>query len=414
MDIPKFEKIEDWFKFLTGLEPTGDQVNVLKSVTNLEDKKIVVSAGRQSGKTLTVAVAILYWVFCYNEPIKILLISPQTNVLYYHIRNIFDRNKDLFEGHVLAEGVYSLVPLRGFTTDRGTQVWVKGATDKQIRGIPADMVVIDEACEVKNDIILTALGNLSGKISKIILLSTPHKSNSLFVKWATEPESQFKVFQWSSEGLAWHDKTLLETKRKEMSREQYAVEVLGRPPTKEERAFFPKKHIDKCIFEGESVREGGQIEIGVDFGETESKTVLTVVEKIGKIRRKVLYVKSWKLPPELVAPEIMTEILKWKPSIVKADNRPKEYREALKKLTDKIVFLDGIFHKDLMLGQLQAHVREHNVLIPQNQVELIKQLTTYKRGKSTGDDYVDSLALACYEFEVPRTSFSKVAISSIE
>jgi len=405
--MSRWINIEDYFEYLTGLKPTKDQAELLKTLTDMSNKKIIISAGRQSGKTLTCAVAVLWYVFEYDKPIKVLLISAQENILYFHIREIFKRHPEFTE-EIVAQGVYSLVPLRGFESKRGSIVYVKGATDKQIRGLPADVVFIDEACECKDDVILTALGNLSGPISKFILLSTPHKDN-LFTRWATDENSGFKVHMWSAENLPWHDKTILETKKKEMSSEKYAVEVLGRPPTIQERGFFSRTHVNKCITESPIVREGGTIEIGIDFGEIESSTVLTVIERVGRIKCKILNIKKWKLPPELVSDEILVEIRKWNPTIVKADNKPPEYMNILKSKTRKIVFIDCTFHKELMLGQLQKLIREHNILIPQHEVELIKQLTTYKRGMKVGDDYVDSLALAVYDYGF-KPSYGKVFI----
>jgi len=43
-------------------------------------------------------------------------------------------------------------------------------------------VVIDEADKVKEEIILYAIGNLTGSIAKLIMLSTPDTDTSLFVK----------------------------------------------------------------------------------------------------------------------------------------------------------------------------------------------------------------------------------------
>jgi hypothetical protein len=403
--MSRWVNIEDYFEYLTGLKPTKDQTELLKTLTDMNNKKIIISAGRQSGKTLTCAVAVLWYVFEYEKPIKVLLISAQENILYFHIREIFKRHPE-FTDEIVAQGVYSLVPLRGFESKKGSIVYVKGATDKQIRGLPADVVFIDEACECKDDVILTALGNLSGPISKFILLSTPHKDN-LFTRWATDENSGFKVHMWSAESLPWHDKTILETKKKEMSSEKYAVEVLGRPPTIQERGFFSRTHINKCVTESPIVREGGTIEIGIDFGEIESSTILTVIERVGRIKSKILNIKKWKLPPELVSDEILVEIRKWNPTIVKADNKPPEYMNILKTKTRKIVFIDCTFHKELMLGQLQKLIREHNILIPQHEVELIKQLTTYKRGMKVGDDYVDSLALAIYDYEY-KPSYGRI------
>ena len=404
--IPKLD-IVSFFEYVTGLKPTEDQKQLLLSLTDMNVKKVIISAGRQSGKSITCAVAILWLSFVYGQeyPVKILLVSAQENILYFHIREILKRCPE-FEEEIVAHGVYSLVPLRGYELRNGSIVYVRGATDKQIRGLPADIVFIDEAAEVKDDVILTALGNLSGSISKFILLSTPHKDN-LFTKWATDENSGFKVHMWSAENLPWHDKTILETKKKEMSSEKYAVEVLGRPPTIQERGFFSRTHVNKCISDSPIVREGGTIEIGIDFGEIESCTILTVIERVGRIKCKILEIKKWKLPPELVADEILVQIRKWNPTIVKADNKPPEYMNVLKTKTRKIVFIDCTFHKELMLGQLQKLIREHSILIPQHEVELIKQLTIYRRGMKVGDDYVDSLALAIYDYEY-KPSYGRI------
>ena len=397
--------IVSYFKFLTGLTPTTDQAKLLKTLTNKNINKIIISAGRQSGKTLTCAVAILWFIFESGLKIKILLLSAQDNILYFHIREIF-KNHPEFEKSIVAQGVYSIVPLKGFETTNGNQVFVKGATEKQIRGIPADIVIVDEACEVKDNSILTAMGNLSGNISKFILLSTPHNKTSLFVEWATEEKPTFKIHQWSSEGLSWHSKEILKEKKKRMSKQMYAVEVLGRPPTKAERSFFTRKHISKCILDVEAIREGGpvsRLEIGLDFGMTESYTVLTLTERIGTTHRKILDIKTWKLPPQEVAKKIVNYISNVKSRfgvnsyLIKADSKPPEYKKALKKLTNKVYFLDATFHKEHMLGQLQRMIRAHNLIIPSKFVPLIKQLGRYRRGMKKGDDLVDSLAYSIYE-----------------
>jgi hypothetical protein len=60
-----------------------------------------------------------------------------------------------------------------------------------------------------------------------------------------------------------------------------------------------------------------------------------------------------------------------------------------------------------MLGQLQKLIREHGILIPQHEVELIKQLTNYRKGMKVGDDYVDSLALSIYNYEY-KPSYGRI------
>lgn len=404
------KNVVEYFTFLTGLTPTPDQIVFLNDCIDKGIHKLLISAGRQSGKTLCTAVSILWWVFESGEKVKILLLSAQDNILYYHIREIF-KVHDEFAELILAQGVYSIVPLKGFEATNGNNVLVKGVTDKQIRGIPADIVIIDEACEVKNEQIETAMGNITGPISKFILLSTPHVATSYFVEWATEKKPSFKIHQWSAEKLPWHNASIEKEKKKKMSAARYAVEVLGRPPEASERAFFPSKHIEKC--EGiteESIREGGansRIEIGIDFGD--SNTVLVVTERIGTTVRKILQIKEWKGKyVEMVGPEILEAIAKYKPFVSKGDSKPQHYKDwFLKHARFKVKFIDfALGHKEQMFGQLQRMIREHRLIIPSGFPNLVVALKQYrmekgKDAKSPKADIVDALALSIYEPSVP-------------
>lgn len=218
-----------YFKQLTGLTPTPDQVRLMKSI--IKHNRVLVSSGRQCGKTLSAAVVTIWLAFEYPEPLRILLISAQSNEIYYHIRNIFQHYRE-YEDEIVSRGSRHLIPASGFETLRGTIVRVRGATERAIRGFPADIVVIDEAALVYDDIILTALGNLSGPVSKFILLSTPRNEEGLFSRWLTDPE--FHIHHWSGEHLSWHSQDLLKTKKSVYSPAQYATEVLGRLPNPEE------------------------------------------------------------------------------------------------------------------------------------------------------------------------------------
>ena len=391
--------IVEYFSFLTGLTPTESQKEVLRNFNDSDIHKLIISAGRQSGKTLTTACAVLWWLFESGQKVNILLLSAQDNILYYHLREIF-RNHPELEGELseISKLAKNLIPLHGFELKNGNKVFVKGITERNIRGIPSDLVIIDEACEVPNPSILTSLGNITGKISKIVLLSTPHVNTSLFVKWATEPKSGFKVCQWSAEGLSWHDPTIEATKKREMASSVYAVEVLGRPATLAERAFFPNKDITKCIVPCEPTREGAgksTVEVGIDFGYgSPNVTCFTATERLYS-KRKVLYIKTWR---DFNAAEIAQLLEQYKPNLVKADSMPAEFRGRIEQHTKvKLIYVEAKVHKDAMLTQMQRRVRLHELIIPDIFVDLIKELERYKKGKRAGDNRVDSLCLSCYE-----------------
>lgn len=392
--------INEFFEKMTDLEPTPDQKKLLSSLLNMGIKKIIISAGRQTGKTLCSAVAVLYLVFEWDKPVKVLLVSAQDNILYLHLREIFKSHPE-FEDKIINRGTYSLVPLKGFETTNGSLVHVRKATDGQVRGLPADIVLLDECASIKNDIVLTCMGNLSGEVSKFIVLSTPHKLTSLFVKWAAEPKKYgFTLHHWSGENCKWHNPEIESMKKKEYTREKFKIEVQGLAPSKAERAFFPSKHIDQCV-KPFVEREGGpksSIEVGLDWAFDPCATVISVIERVGS-RVKLLFCKSWKKKPiEDIAPKIAKIINTYKPNIIKADANPPEYQGHVEKYTHyKINYLPGKMHKGAMMAQLQRNVRRHLLEIPENRLDILLQFRKYRKGKRTGDDLVDSIAFASYQ-----------------
>jgi len=401
MDILSF------FKKVTGLVPTVDQEQFLLGLTNFDLKNLAASAGRQTGKSLCSAVAVLWWCFEYSDPVDVLLMSTMDSYVYDHVEQLFAKNPDL-AAEIVQEGIAGLVPLRGFAIRKGSRVHVRKGTERQIRGLGVDICIADEAAELPAKMITTALGNIRGKVSKFIMLSTPHKTG-LFTEIVSNPDKYgFKVYNWSELNCSWHGKANLDLKRKTMSTQEWQMEVLGQVLSMAERAYFPSKHIDACIIECPCTREGGalsSIEIGLDFGFDPCKTVLVVTEKIFA-KRKLLFIKAWhKKPIEEIAPEIGQLIEEWNPSLVKADDKPAEYQHKIEPYTKhKIHYLSAPMHKEAIISQMQRRVRMHQLIIPDHFTNIILELRKYHRGKRCGDDIVDALALACYEPAVPLST----------
>jgi hypothetical protein len=420
--VGRTSPIVDCFRKWTGLEPTPDQIKLLREAITQKYHKILISAGRQSGKTLCSAVIVLYLVFYYDKPLKILLISAQDNMIYFHMRAIFRKFPELQD--LLTEKSKlgpELVPIHGFETLKGSVVNVKNATDRAVMGFPADVVVIDEACKVSNQVMITAMGNLTGEVAKYIILSTPDDDKSNFVVWYGDPDMGFRVYTWSSENLQWHDASIEAMKKKTMTPEIYATQVLGRPKTAEERSFFATKNIDeKCLVEGDPKPEGGattRLEVGIDHGF--NYTVYVLTERVNASKRIILFYKVWeKKNFEEVAPEIGALLNIHKPFCVKVDSKPVQDQHIIEKYTRRTInYIDLSFeekdekgavmrdsggriinHKNYMIGQLRSKVRNGyiKIFVPE-QREVAEQLRKYRPKMSTGDDLVDALALSCYE-----------------
>jgi len=416
-------EIVEYFTYLTGLPPTEDQKKVLLNFVDMGIHRFLISAGRQSGKTLTTAVAICWWMFESGEIVNILLLSAQDNILYLHIRDIFLKHPELEELLSDASKLSPLlIPLHGFELKNGCKVFVRGVTERNIRGIPADIVIIDEASLVPTNSIMTALGNITGRISKIVLLSTPdEQGKSIFNKWVLNAEKDGWVLcQWSAEDLPWHDVTIEAMKKKEMSDALYAVDVLGRPPNKAERAYFTLKNLEegaKIVVSREPNRQGGAkslVEIGIDpaANKQDGGFNFIVTEKLGS-RRNVLYVQHHDI---MTNEENLAELRRlvniYRPTVIKMDSRPKEFKEYFKRAMSNIKFVDAALSeevkdeegnatwttvKEQMLGQLQRHIKMGTIEIPNCFVDLIIQLRRYRKGMFHGDDLVDALALSIYE-----------------
>ena len=285
-------------------------------------------------------------------------------------------------------------------------------------------MVIDEADKVKEEIILYAIGNLTGSIAKLIMLSTPDTDTSLFVKWVREvlnkERKDFKLFTWEAtiDKCKWHDKEQEKLKEKEYSKEMYATQVLGRPKMEQERTFFPLKHLNACILDVEPIREGGQdswLEAGIDMGF--NNTVLVIRERIGTTKKKIIFVKEWKKHPiEEIAIEIAKFLDSYDVRYTKVDSKAGigvQVKGQLEKYTRKhITYIDAnvkianelgewTSNKEQMMGQLLRTIREHQLIIPLCFTEAIIQLKKYRRNMQTGDDIVDAIALACYNPLIP-------------
>lgn len=427
-------QIVRFFSDMTGFTPTEDQKDLLHKAVTIEKhagttyNNILISAGFQSGKTLCSAVIVLWFMFEWaenNRPIRVILVSAQDSILYEHMRNIFHKHPELLD--LVSERSKSgpdVITMKGFDTLKGSTLYVRKSTEKSVLGIPADIVVIDEASRVKEDIIAYCRGRLTGDIAKLIMLSTPEPDVAYFTRLVVscikkeKAAKGYKLFMWSAsiENCPWHNKEQEKSKLDSYTKAQYAALVLGRPYTEEERTFFPHTHLDQCMSEEDNSRIGGAkstLESGIDWG-FKSGITLIIRERIGPTKTKVIFIRQWKgIPREEVAPEIAKLLNLYQPLINKADSKPVDYQHLVEKYTRRriyyidasdITIVDGkeITHKAHMLGQLLRRVKEHQLILPYPYCkDLIEEMRVYRRGMKEGDDLVDALALACYEPSTP-------------
>jgi hypothetical protein len=410
--------ITDFFTYCTGLTATLDQIHLLNSLIDSKSKYILICAGRQTGKTLCCAVAIMYFCFELKRPIKILLVAVDDQKsgeapIYSKIKEIF-KNHPEFRPEAIIEG--DVLYKRGFETKSGVYVYAKNAIESKVRGTSADVVFCDEAGLLKPEVIMSAYDCLSGETAKFIVLSTPPKlSTHIFNKWLENPEKEgFEVYHWSEETTNWHSSTELAFKLNNYSSQRYKTEVQGLGLLKAERTYF--LNVDDCVEETATVLEEStnvvqvgtdrsHIWISIDWGISPCPTVIGVVEKLGSRFRVLEYQEYLMELPEEFIPKLAAIIHKYdrieeKPRVY-ADSKPIKFRGWLEHQRVTVDYVDMLQHKEFMYAQLQDIFKTNHIRIPDSFKNLILELKKYHPHKRTGDDWVDALAMACYQPQTP-------------
>lgn len=159
-----------------GWEPDPWQADLIRS----SDRQIAALCTRRSGKTLAVADKVL--VRCLTRRSQVLIFSPTE-----------DQSKELL-GYVrqMNDALGCPVPLvRESQTEMewagGSRVKVKTDRPKSSRGFTPDMVVIDEAAQVSDDLYLSVLPMMALGTADLFALSTPFGKRGWFFEMWDEP-----------------------------------------------------------------------------------------------------------------------------------------------------------------------------------------------------------------------------------
>ncbi len=393
--------IVDFFEKATGYKAIPEQAAFLLALEDPSIHQYAVYTSRQVGKSLTLAVWAVYRALHYPNQ-TILLSSAQESWVYDHITRIFKNNPE-WKAFVAWVGVKDTIPITGFESTFHSRVLLKTSTEKALRGVPADIVILDESEMIEDDALETAQGNLSGSVYKYVLSGTPPKFDlsGKFQKIITNPKKYgYATFHWSKlDCQGWHSKEELEDNKKNYSHEGYLVDVLGQPLTQEQKGLFEPKHIKACTYPS-VIPETGNNEAGIDSGGTgnRDKYALCIIQRVGT-RCKVRLVKYWNFENINETPEAVRDyLIEYNTVLNKMDSQPEEFYIDLQAITRKKIFpVNMKLYREEALGHLKYLIKTHKLEIEDSQEELLKQLYNFTKKAGHDDCLVWALALACYE-----------------
>lgn len=262
---------------------------------SLETKITTIFAPRQTGKSYSLADLALWWAFRRPKQ-RVLLVSAGEEAskrLLSHIASV--ATHPLLKGSVLNETA-SLLLLSNASEIRSVP-----ASERQIRGWSVDLLIVDEAAYVSDDVLLGAAlpTTVARPDSRIVLASTPWAMEGAFYRYALqghdERNEQARTFQWRLLDAPWIDTATVEQARQTYPALRFQAEFEGEFVGTSD-ALFPPAVLKGaiCSYELLDPRDarGEEVVVGVDWGRAfDRHAVVTVgvLEDYGVNDTPILY-----------------------------------------------------------------------------------------------------------------------------
>ena len=275
----KFKKLVDdpvlFTEVVLGLKPFNYQEKLLLD----RSKRLVACMGRQTGKTTTVAIKAIHFVFCHSN-ITVLITSPsrrQSMIMFSKIASFVFRT-------ILRKSVVRSTQTT-IQLSNGSEIIALPCSEHLLRGYTAHMVIVDEAAfipeEVVTNILYPMLATTSGSL---ILLSTPWGKDHFFYRAFVDPD--FSMHRVKSSECPLISEKFLKKQREFMTTETYHMEYEAEF-IEAATSYFPQDLIRSCIDPELQLErdlevlgsQEGDFYAGCDLGKLQDYSVFIVVQK---------------------------------------------------------------------------------------------------------------------------------------
>ena len=303
------ESPEIFSKVLTGQELWPWQADVARSPARYR----CLLAGRRAGKSRLLAL-LATWTAFRKPGTSVVLISAGETASLRVLGDVASLCRSRLLAGSITDELKATVRL-----SNGSTITSFPASMRQIRGVSADLLVVDEAAFVPRDIWTSALPTIADRVragGKVILASTP---------WPVS-DSWFREFHQRGDNgdpnvASWHlpssvnpniGEEELADMQAAMNAEEYAREILAQW-TSEQGAYFSPEEIDMACADYELMppdearrrspwsKEAGMYDLkfpavaGVDYGfspDSNSVTLISALDDMGCNKQRVFFV-SW-------------------------------------------------------------------------------------------------------------------------
>ena len=397
---------------------------------NQSDRRLAVTS-RQIGKS-TLGQWLAIWWAVTRPNSQVLIISRSQDQSSEFLRDI----KGMLLGSPLANDIGNLKSMTKLSLKNNSIIEAMPCSASSLVGRSPDLIILDEASRYESDEVYTegVRPMLMHKHGKLLIISTPKGKRGFFWNLYNEwQKSEAKAKVWHIPILR-QDGTIVcpafrrkdvDREKREMNDNKFRQEYMGEF-IDDTNAFFPYELILPCIKPYKFEHAGNPKKayyMGVDWGQVQDSTVITIVEKSDNDIVKVVHIKefeSWNY----------AQILKYIANLLSRFNISRllvdtqsggkaQYDE----LRDRGMPVEGVAFswqsKAEMFGELRKRFEKKTILIPEHD-KLIEELNSFgaefsKAGRimlhhqpGAHDDYVDSLVLAVWGATRGNASFGWV------
>ena len=258
---------------LLGVRPDPKQAAVLCDLA--EHRCVAVRSGHGVGKTLTAAVAVLWWLL-FRPFAKVACTAPTQHQLHDLLWAEISR---LVHGSRFASGLLEVTDTRVYRKGM-KNIWFAAArTANKPEGLAGRhgdwlLYVVDEASGVPDQTMQVVDGALTTKGARLLMLGNPTRRNGYFFDAFHKDRAAWRLHHISSEESPWVDPEYPKAMAAKWGRDSdvYRVRVLGEFPKGEEDTFIGLELVEVAQAR-EAEPEGAVACIGVDvarFGEDET------------------------------------------------------------------------------------------------------------------------------------------------
>lgn len=249
---------------------------------DLATRTTAILAPRQTGKSRSLALLALHRAF-RSRGQRVLIVSAGEDAsrrLLTEVRRIA-ADSPLLRGSVVDEQAGLL------TLSNGSEVRSVPASERQVRGWSVDLLLIDEAALVSDDVALgAALPTTAARPdARIVLASTPWAQGGFFHSHVVAGDSEhLRVHRWRIEDAAWISPTAIEAARTAMSPARFAAEYEA-AWTSDAAAMFSRAVLERVTADLElptldRLRGPARLLGGVDWGVSTDRSAFVAIARL--------------------------------------------------------------------------------------------------------------------------------------